>query len=99
MNEEKKQNQINLQPIKGKRGGHIFGAENPEISLQNPDFMTPPNTDKGTMPNLKYPYAQTHTRIENGGWSREVTTRELPPSKTIAGVNMHLEPGGVRELH
>src|SRR5699024_7797573 len=27
------------------------------------------------------------------------TIRELPPSKTIAGVNMHLEPGGVRELH
>ncbi|HLR60498.1 MAG TPA: oxalate decarboxylase family bicupin [Pseudogracilibacillus sp.] len=99
MDEEKKQDQMSPQPIKGKRGGHIFGAENPEISRQNPDFMTPPNTDKGTMPNLKYPYAQTHTRIENGGWSREVTTRELPPSKTIAGVNMHLEPGGVRELH
>lgn len=92
-------NKANPQPEKEERGGKIFGAENPEISRQNPDFLVPPNTDNGTMPNLKFPYAQTHTRVEHGGWSREVTIRELPPSKTIAGVNMHLEPGGVRELH
>jgi oxalate decarboxylase len=28
-----------------------------------------------------------------------VTVRELPVSKTLAGVNMRLTPGGVRELH
>jgi oxalate decarboxylase/phosphoglucose isomerase-like protein (cupin superfamily) len=33
------------------------------------------------------------------GWSREVTVRELAVSKTLAGVNMRLTAGGVRELH
>src|SRR5437879_13818081 len=46
--------------------------------------------------------AWTH-RIEmrayEGGWSREVTVRELPVSKSMAGVNMRLTAGGVRELH
>lgn len=37
--------------------------------------------------------------MRDGGWSREVTQRELPVSTTMAGVNMHLTSGGVRELH
>src|SRR5699024_6924620 len=56
-------------------------------------------TDGGTLDNMKFSYSDTHVRIEPGGWSREVTERELPISKTIAGVNMRLKPGGVRELH
>lgn len=101
MYQEKKslQPKKNPQPIKGDLGGKFWGAENPDIARQNPDFMVPPDTDQGTMPNLKYPYSQTHMRVEPGGWSREVTIREMPEAKTIAGVNMHLEPGGVRELH
>ena len=38
-------------------------------------------------------------RLEEGGWTREVTARELPVATTLAGVNMRLKPGGVRELH
>lgn len=87
------------QPMKKARGGHIWGAENPPVSEQNPDMLTPPDTDNGTMPSLKFPYALAHTRVEHGGWSREITIREMPESKTLAGVNMHLEPGGIRELH
>jgi oxalate decarboxylase len=41
----------------------------------------------------------TATRIERGGWTREVTVRELGIPKNIAGVNMRLYAGGVRELH
>ncbi|BBP92093.1 hypothetical protein BsIDN1_57110 [Bacillus safensis] len=37
--------------------------------------------------------------LNHGGWSREITKRELPVSTTIAGVNMRLTRGGVRELH
>ena len=37
--------------------------------------------------------------MQEGGWSREVTVRELPVSKAIAGVDMRLTAGGVRELH
>jgi oxalate decarboxylase len=38
-------------------------------------------------------------RLESGGWTRQVTARELGVSKDIAGVNMRLNAGGVRELH
>lgn len=31
-----------------------------------------------------------------GGWSREITQRELPIATTLAGVNMYLTPVGVR---
>ncbi|GAB6991053.1 oxalate decarboxylase family bicupin [Paenibacillus pini] len=89
----------NPQPIKWDKGGEIWGARNVPRDLQSPDILVPPDTDHGTMPNLKYAFADSHMRVEHGGWSREVTIRELPASKTIAGVNMHLEPGGVRELH
>jgi oxalate decarboxylase len=48
---------------------------------------------------FKYPFSFAHKRIEEGGWSREVTVRELAVSKTLAGVNMRLTAGGIRELH
>jgi oxalate decarboxylase len=67
--------------------------------LENPDLLVPPTTDAGTVPNLKFSFSDTHMRLEPGGWSREITARELPISTTIAGVNMRLTPGGVRELH
>jgi len=37
--------------------------------------------------------------MREGGWSREVTARELPAAKTVAGVNMRLTAGGGCELH
>ena len=59
----------------------------------------PPATDSGTLPNLRFSFHDTHNRLEPGGWAREVTERELPVAKELAGVNMHLEPGAVREMH
>lgn len=87
------------QPRKEERGGDILGARNLEVESQNPDFFVSPDVDHGTMPNLKWPFAMSHMRVESGGWSREVTVREMPESTQIASVNMHLEPGGIRELH
>jgi oxalate decarboxylase len=49
--------------------------------------------------NFKYPFSFANKRTYEGGWSREVTVRELPISKSLAGVNMRLTAGGVRELH
>ena len=63
-----------------------------------PDWH-PPGTDAGSVPNLRFSFADAHPRLEEGGWSREVTQRELPIATALAGVNMILEPGGVRELH
>ena len=66
---------------------------------QNPDLLNPPATDSGTLPNLRFSFADAHVRQSSGGWTRQVTARELGVSKAIAGVNMRLNAGGVRELH
>src|ERR1700736_3635716 len=76
------------------------GPANKELDAQNPDSMWPPSTDsKSLVQNFKYPFSFANKRVYEGGWSREVTVRELPVSKTLAGVNMRLTAGGVRELH
>jgi oxalate decarboxylase len=87
------------QPIVGNKGATILGPRDPARVSENPDFLQPPDTDHGAIPNLRYSFSDTHTKMRQGGWSREVTARELPASKTIAGVNMRLTAGGVRELH
>jgi len=76
------------------------GPANPGLDGQNPDSIWPPSTDsKSLVQNFKYPFSFANKRTYEGGWSREVTVRELPVSKTLAGVNMRLTAGGVRELH
>jgi oxalate decarboxylase len=62
-------------------------------------MLNPPPTDHGTLPNLRFSFSDSHVRQESGGWTRQVTERELGVSKSIAGVNMRLNAGGVRELH
>src|ERR1700730_16506745 len=76
------------------------GPSNPTLDAHNPDSIGPPSADsKSLVQNFKYPFSFANKRIYEGGWSREVTIRELPVSKTMAGVNMRLTAGGVRELH
>jgi oxalate decarboxylase len=41
----------------------------------------PPSTDHGTLPNLRFSFADAHMRLETGGWTRQVTSRELGVSK------------------
>jgi oxalate decarboxylase len=75
------------------------GAKNEPLDRENPSSAWPPETDNGTVQPFKYSFSLAHKRIERGGWTRQVTARELPISKTIAGVEMRLTAGGVRELH
>jgi oxalate decarboxylase len=76
------------------------GPANPALDGQNPDSTWPPSTDsKSLVQNFKYPFSFANKRTYEGGWSREVTVRELPVSRTLAGVNMRLTAGGFRELH
>jgi oxalate decarboxylase len=76
------------------------GPGNKALDSQNSDSTWPPATDsKSLVPTFKYPFSLANRRSYEGGWSREVTVRELPVSKTMAGVNMRLTAGGVRELH
>lgn len=65
----------------------------------NPDSVWPPLTDNGTMMPFKYSFDLAHKEIDSGGWTRQVTVRDLPISKTMAGVEMRLTAGGIRELH
>jgi oxalate decarboxylase len=87
------------EPVRSGRGGTILGPRNVPVEVQNPDVLVAPETDAGTVPSLKWPFALSHNRVLSGGWARETTTRELPISTEIAGVNMRLTPGGIRELH
>ncbi|GGE77297.1 oxalate decarboxylase family bicupin [Priestia taiwanensis] len=80
-------------------GATDFGPRDILRDLENPDMLVPPATDAGTIPNLKFSFSDTHMQLNHGGWSREITIRELPIATTLAGVNMRLTPGGVRELH
>lgn len=75
------------------------GPTNAALDEQNPSSVVPPATDAGAVPVFKYPFSLSHKRLYSGGWSREVTVRELPVSKSIAGVDMRLTAGGIRELH
>ena len=87
------------QPQRPGHGGTDPGPRNLMRDQQNPDILVPPATDHGTLPNLRYSFSDSHMRLESGGWTRQVTVRELGISKNIAGVNMRLNAGGVRELH
>jgi oxalate decarboxylase len=90
---------IGPQPIRNGRGASDPGPRNVARDRQNPDLLTPPPTDSGTIPNLRFSFSDAHNRLESGGWAREVTRRELPIATELAGVNMRLAPGGVREMH
>jgi oxalate decarboxylase len=87
------------QPVIDGRGATILGPRNVPIERENPDVLVSPVTDAGTIPNLKFPYAMARNRVLSGGWAREITRRELPIASEIAGVDMRLTPGGIRELH
>jgi oxalate decarboxylase len=85
--------------FRGAQGASILGPQNPRRTAENRDRSTPPRTDAGTLPNLKWSFADSHMRLEEGGWARQATVRELHIAKEIAGVNMRLEAGAIRELH
>ncbi|HXW91338.1 MAG TPA: oxalate decarboxylase family bicupin [Terriglobales bacterium] len=87
------------QPIRDDTGASILGPRNLPLESENPDLLASPSTDSGTIPNLKFSFATARNRLLTGGWAREVTVRELPVATTLAGVNMRLKPGAIRELH
>ncbi|WP_342108353.1 oxalate decarboxylase family bicupin [Methylobacterium sp. SI9] len=86
-------------PERGDKGADILGPRNPPRAGEEPFTLAPPATDHGTMPNLKWSFTDSHMRLEKGGWARQTTIRELPVSKAMAGVNMRLKAGAVREMH
>lgn len=75
------------------------GQKNSPLLDENPSSNTPPPTDHGDLGPIWYSFNLAHKRVEKGGWTRQVTQRELPLSKDVAGVNMRLDAGTFRELH
>jgi oxalate decarboxylase len=87
------------QPQRPGRGGTDPGPRNLARDRENPDLLVPPPTDNGTLPNLRFSFSDAHMRLTSGGWTRQVTKRELGIAKSMAGVDMRLNAGSVRELH
>src|SRR5262249_11677469 len=86
-------------PIEGDRGAEILGPQNKPIERENPASLAPPPTGEGGPANLKCGFDKAPTRLTKGGWAREVTVRQLPIATALAGVNMRLKAGAIRELH
>ncbi|KAK5047939.1 hypothetical protein LTR84_006128 [Exophiala bonariae] len=91
----------NGEPINanGSRGAPISGGTNHELDLQNPDGLGRQSTDSGTVPNLKWSFSLSRTRIFPGGWTRTQVIQDLPQSHDIAAAQQHLHQGAIRELH
>jgi oxalate decarboxylase len=75
------------------------GPQNPAIAGQVPSAQLPPPTDVGDLPLFWASFNNAPKRVQNGGWARQVTQADFAVSETIAGVNMRLTAGGIRELH
>src|SRR5271166_6883190 len=88
-----------VQPIRGEKGAPIIGPTNPARETQSRDRLTPPSTDHGTLPSLKWSFADCHNRLQPGGWARQTTGRELQIAQALNCVNMRLKAGAVREMH
>ncbi|EFR04214.1 oxalate decarboxylase oxdD [Nannizzia gypsea CBS 118893] len=89
------------QPIQESGKGGVFsGGTNPELDLQNPSNINgQPATDNGLVPNLKWSFSLSKTRMFHGGWIREQVIQDLPASHDIAGAQVHLIKGGIRQMH
>lgn len=75
------------------------GPQNAVMEAQIPAFMNPPPTDVDGMPLFWSSFSIAPKRVQAGGWARQVNTSAFPISTDIAGVNMRLGAGGIRELH
>ncbi len=75
------------------------GPENKALLGENSDSNTPPPTDHGDVVPIWYSFDLVKKRVEEGGWTHEVTQRVLPSSKDISGVQMRLTAGSYREMH
>jgi oxalate decarboxylase len=73
--------------------------ENKALLTLNPNSNTPPPTDHGDVVPIWYSFDLVKKRVEEGGWTHEITERVLPSSRDIAGVNMRLTAGSYREMH
>jgi oxalate decarboxylase len=77
----------------------IPGPHDAGLAEAEPAFLSPPTTDVGSSPQFWASFNLARRRIQDGGWGRQVTQADFAISSEIAGVNMRLSAGGIRELH
>ena len=66
----------------------------------SPNAGSPQSADNtSAIADYKFPLGVQPLKTYEGGSAREVTVEEFPVSEAIAGVDMTLKPGGLRELH
>jgi oxalate decarboxylase len=58
------------QPQRPGGGSTDPGPRNVMRDRQNPDLLTPPSTDHGTLPNLRFSFSDAHVRLSPGGRAR-----------------------------
>ncbi|KAF8604741.1 oxalate decarboxylase [Ceratobasidium sp. AG-I] len=87
------------EPVRGSRGASLLGPQNLAIDRQNPDLLDGPSTDNGAVSNVKWPFSLSHNRVQDGGWARQQNVHSMPIATSMAGVNMRLKAGGIREMH
>jgi hypothetical protein len=51
-------------PFRNGDGTTVMGPRNRDRERQNPDLVRPPSTDHGSMPNMRWSFADSHIRIE-----------------------------------
>jgi oxalate decarboxylase len=73
--------------------------KNPPLHNLFPESFNGPASDHGDVKPFWYSFEIGRNKISDAGWARQVTARDLPISTDIAGVNMRLNKGAVRELH
>jgi oxalate decarboxylase len=93
------QSRENIQKGEGDHSTDNPGPENQVLLDWNPSSNLPPPTDHGNIDPVWYSFDLTHKRIQEGGWTNQVNSFQLPSSQDIAGVRMRLTAGSFRELH
>src|SRR5437868_12636750 len=75
---------------------------NREAAGGDPSFMNnvpDPLLAGKDLPTFKFALESSEGKVVGNSIGREATVKQLPISKGLAGVSMHLEPGAMRELH
>jgi oxalate decarboxylase len=78
-----------------------FAASKP-AEAGDPSFMNnvPDDLLSGPeLPTFKFELEKSDGKVVGDSYGKEVTVKQLPISKGIAGVSMKIEPGAMRELH
>lgn len=74
----------------------LFSHANSMINLKGSDAG---KEDQEPFGPFKFRFEDSPKRILKEGWAREATVKQFAVSEGLAGVDMYLSPGAIRELH